>query len=359
MYKKYIRPQLFKKDTEEAHDCALRWLKRAERVTVLTSFLRGLCSIEHRRLKQRLFGITFPNPVGTAAGMDKNADAMIGFEALGFGFLEIGGVTQLIQGGNAKPRVFRLVEDEAIINRMGFNNIGADALAEKLSRRSHEQIPLIPLGINLGKSKLTIEDIEAVANDYRHSFTALSEYGDFFTINVSPPNTPNLRDLQNVSLLKQILETLSYVNHRVKPLLIKVAPDLADDDLKALVELISKYGHGIIATNTTVGRPETLRSPYAAEGGGLSGKPLKERSTKVVALIHKENPTLPIVGVGGIFSGADAWEKIQAGASLIQIYTGLVYEGPALPRNINLHLQDVLIKADLQMSTLHPRVNRD
>jgi dihydroorotate dehydrogenase len=284
--------------------------------------------------------LTFPNPVGLAAGMDKIAEAVPAWEAMGFGHVELGGVTMLAQPGNPRPRVFRALSAEAIVNRMGFNNPGAVALAERLEGwRTQARWPRHPVGMNLGKSKIT--PLEQAAEDYRSSFKTLRSWVDFFVVNVSSPNTPNLRKLQDKSALDEILAGLQEENAEAKPkpILVKVAPDLTYEALDEILELCEPRNvAGIVATNTTVTRPATSdprdRRAYE-ETGGLSGRPLRQRSTEIIRhLARQTQGRMPIIGVGGIFSVDDAWEKVRAGACLLQIYTGLVYEGPLLVRRL-------------------------
>lgn len=295
-------------------------------------------------LPTTLFGLRFPNPVGLAAGMDKQAAAVPVWRSLGFGFSELGGVTWHAQPGNPQPRMFRAVADEALVNRMGFNNGGARALAERLTAwREQGRWPDHPVGINLGKSKVT--PLAEAAEDYANSFRALWPHADFFVVNVSSPNTPNLRQLQDKAALDEILVALQQVNAQQaksamrKPILVKVAPDLTFEALDEILELVSpRQLAGIVATNTTIARPATndarLKQLYA-ETGGLSGRPLRARSTEVIRHLYRQTQgAVPIIGVGGIASAADAWEKITAGASLVQVYSGLVYEGPGLIRDI-------------------------
>jgi dihydroorotate dehydrogenase len=286
------------------------------------------------------FDLTFPNPVGLAAGMDKAAEAVPAWEGMGFGHVELGGVTRLAQPGNPTPRVFRGVAEDAIVNRMGFNNPGADAVAERLAGwRQRGRWPRHPVGINLGKSKLT--PLERAAADYRASFRALRSLVDFFVVNVSSPNTPNLRELQDRAALDEILAALQEENSgsERKPILVKVAPDLSFGALDDILELVEpRRLAGLVATNTTVERPPTsnprLRRVYE-EAGGLSGRPLRARSTEVIRhLARQSQGRVPIIGVGGIFTPDDAWEKVRAGACLLQVYTGLVYEGPWLVRRL-------------------------
>ncbi len=288
-----------------------------------------------------IFGLKFPNPVGLAAGMDKFAAAVPAWKQIGFGFCELGGVTRLAQPGNPSPRMFRAPGSGAIINRMGFNNPGAEAFAQTLAEwKKLGRWPKHPVGINLGKSKVI--PLKKAAEDYAGSFRLLREYADFFVINVSSPNTPGLRQLQDKTALDEILAAVCELQKSVSrqpAILVKVAPDLSFEALDEILELATaRKLSGIVATNTTITRPETgepqLQKIYA-ETGGLSGRPLRERSTEMVRHIFKQTKgQLPIIGVGGIFSAKDAWEKIVAGASLVQIYTGMVYEGPGLPKKI-------------------------
>lgn len=306
-----------------------------------------------RPLPVSAFGLDFPNPVGLAAGMDKGAVAVPAWEALGFGFSELGGITQLPQPGNPRPRMFRVVDDEALINRMGFNNPGAEAMANTL-RQWHEtgHWPSHPIGINLGKSKAT--PLEKAAEDYLDSFRRLKMLADFFVVNVSSPNTPNLRKLQDKAALDEILESLQAENRSAnparkrlaadevgtpRPILVKVAPDLSWNALDEILELTeSRQVAGLVATNTTLQRPECVdseRTRIYSKQGGLSGRPLASRSTDIIRhLFRQSRGQVPIIGVGGIFTAEDAWEKITAGATLLQVYTGLVYEGPSITRAI-------------------------
>jgi len=278
----------------------------------------------------KLFGLTFPNPVGLAAGMDKNASALRAWEALGFGFIEAGTITALAQPGNPKPRCFRYPTQQALINRMGFNNAGASAVAKRLARqKASGKWPRVPVGINVGKSKLTPN--EQAASDYATSYKLLLPFGDYFVVNVSSPNTPNLRALQDRDSLAEIIQTLKRINN-IKPLLVKIAPDLTDDavrDIAALAE--SERLAGLIATNTTLDHNSVPRD--SDQQGGLSGAPLRQRSTEVLRLLRSATK-LPIIASGGIMDAASAQEKLQAGADLVQIYTGFVYNGPELIRKI-------------------------
>jgi len=294
------------------------------------------------------FGLRFPNPVGLAAGMDKGAVAVPAWEAMGFGFSELGGVTRHPQSGNPEPRMFRAPGEEALLNRMGFNNPGADALCTRLQRwHAVGRWPSHPVGINLGKSKMT--PLSEAASDYAYSFGQLWGQADFFVVNVSSPNTPNLRQLQDKAALDDILSALQEMNRArqreagpgasLRPILVKVAPDLSFDALDDVVSLVEPRGlAGLVATNTTIARPETTdavaRIVYR-ETGGLSGRPLRERSTEVIRHLHRQTGgRIPIIGVGGIANVDDAWDKVQAGATLLQVYSGLVYEGPSLPADL-------------------------
>jgi dihydroorotate dehydrogenase len=342
-YRRLVRPVLFQSDAEEIHGRtlhAMNWASRNEFVCdAVESFLGA------PPLPIEVFGLRFPNPIGLAAGMDKLGEAVPAWAALGFGFSELGGVTWHVQPGNPSPRIFRAIREEAIVNRMGFNNKGAAALAEQLEQwRAAGRWPKHPVGINLGKSKVT--PLDQAAADYANSFRALRDLADFFVVNVSSPNTPNLRQLQDKAALDEILAALQQANgspksagRGPKPVLVKVAPDLTFEALDEILQLVGpRQIAGIVATNTTVARPETadagVRRVYA-EAGGLSGRPLRERSTEIIRhLFRQTRGQLPIIGVGGIFDATDAWDKITAGASLLQVYTGLVYEGPGLARGI-------------------------
>ena len=331
LYKTFVRPNFFNRDPEEAHNLVigqLAWAARRRWALGLAGcFLRG------PKLPVELFGLKFPNPVGLAAGMDKFGTAVPVWAALGLGFSELGGVTQRGQPGNPQPRMFRVVEDEALINRMGFNNPGADAMAGRL-RDWHDSgaWPSHPVGVNLGKSKVTpLADAPA---DYRYSFERLKNLADFFVVNVSSPNTPNLRQLQDKSALAEILVALQEANDANRPILVKVAPDLGFDALDEILELVEPRNlAGLVATNTTIARPD--ETGVYAETGGLSGRPLAKRSTEVIRHLYRQSGgRVPLIGVGGIFNADDAWEKITAGASLLQIYSGMVYEGPQITSNI-------------------------
>ena len=335
-YKKLARPLLFAQDAECAHDFTLKILTRASRSKFACDVIGNFFSAPE--LPVELFGLKFPNPIGLAAGMDKFAAAVPVWEKLGFGCCELGGVTWHAQEGNSRPRMFRAVADEALVNRMGFNNPGAEVFAQKLSDwKKSGRWPSHPIGINLGKSKIT--PLEKAAEDYANSFRILRELADFFVVNVSSPNTPNLRRLQDKAALDEILAAIQEQNKIRKPILVKVAPDLSLEALDEILELVSsRQIAGIVATNTTISRPQTSDTAVQkiySETGGLSGKPLRARSTEIIRHIFKQtNGKLPIIGVGGIFDADDAWEKITAGASLVQIYTGLVFEGPGITKEI-------------------------
>jgi dihydroorotate dehydrogenase len=349
-YRNCARPWLFGYDSEEVHNQTLDALAWASRRPIVLDVLRTFYAAQP--LPVKLWGLTFPNPVGLAAGMDKHGKAVPVWEALGFGFCELGGVTAHAQPGNPTPRMFRIVEDEALINRMGFNNPGAKELARTLREWKESGLwPSHPVGINLGKSKIT--PLEGSADDYGQSLKELWEYGDFFVVNVSSPNTPNLRELQDKEALNEILKHVQGLNTELataartkrKPLLVKVAPDLSFEALDEIVEvLLQSELSGIVATNTTIDRPSTASTnAIYSETGGLSGKPLATKSTQIIRHLSKvTGGRLPIIGVGGIFSANDAWEKLEAGASLIQVYTGLVYEGPGITRAILKGLMEKL-----------------
>ncbi len=344
-YKNVARPILFSQDSETIHNHTLTALARVSRCPLLCRIVEGLADVPD--LPVTVAGLHFPNPLGLAAGMDKQAVAVPAWKAMGFGFSELGGVTWHGQTGNPQPRMFRAVADEALINRMGFNNGGAPALALRLADWHRRGLwPSHPVGVNLGKSKIT--PLSDASGDYASSFKALRDLADFFVVNVSSPNTPNLRQLQDKAALDEILAALQELNSTARrPIWVKVAPDLSFDALDEILELAGPRNlAGVVATNTTITRPET-RDPVAAqiyrETGGLSGAPLARRSTEVIRHLYRQSRgTLPIIGVGGIFTAADAWEKVTAGASLVQIYSGLVYEGPGIVRSIVEGLRDRL-----------------
>jgi len=317
---------------EKAHHTVTGGLRVFSKIWGSKALLKSLYTVSDVRLEREVFGLKFKNPIGLAAGFDKNAEYIEDMSKLGFGFIEIGTVTPKPQPGNDKPRMFRLIADEALINRMGFNNQGADVAAGRLKHLKNKEGVII--GGNIGKNKVTPNE-EAV-NDYIYCFHALYAYVDYFVVNVSSPNTPGLRDLQEKEPLMHILNTLQDLNRakpQPKPILLKIAPDLSNSQLDDIVEIVATTKiAGVIATNTTISR-EGLKSnaSLVKEAGGVSGRPLTARSTEVIRyLSEKSNKSFPIIGVGGIHSAADALEKLAAGASLIQLYTGFIYQGPAL-----------------------------
>ncbi len=324
----FIRKILFAINPETSHELSLDLMGAAERLCLLTAFTP---KIKHKPVE--VMGIQFPNPVGLAAGLDKNGDYVNALGELGFGFIEIGTITPVSQPGNPAPRLFRLVEEEAIINRMGFNNKGVQHLVEQMKRCRYQGV----LGINIGKNKNTPED-EALS-DYEKCMDAVYQYADYITVNISSPNTPGLRNLQFGEAFNHLLQgiknqqaRLNDIYNRYVPIAIKIAPDISDEELKEVVHtLIANNIDAVIATNTTVIREGIENSEYSEEAGGLSGAPLTEKSTHVIAkLAELLEGKIPIIGVGGIMSGKDAQDKIAAGASLVQIYTGFIYRGPEL-----------------------------
>lgn len=331
MYKFLLRPILFLLDPEKVHHSTFKLIRFAHAIG-LKGLFRRLYVVNDKRLERQLFGVTFPNPVGLAAGFDKDAKLYHELSNFGFGFIEIGTVTPKPQPGNPKKRLFRLKKDQAIINRMGFNNGGVDEAVERLKKNEK-----VLIGGNIGKNKVTPNE-EAI-QDYVYCFEALFEYVDYFVVNVSSPNTPNLRALQEKEPLTKLLQVLKAENSKKptsKPILLKIAPDLTNEQLLDIIAIVSETKiDGVIATNTTISR-EGLVSENKTEMGGLSGKPLAKRATEVIRFLsEKSNNAFPIIGVGGIHSVEDALEKLDAGASLIQLYTGFIYEGPALVKNIN------------------------
>ncbi len=329
MYKSILRPFLFSLDPEKAHHVTFSLLKNFGRLAKL--FLPK--PVVDKRLEREVFGLKFKNPVGLAAGLDKNAVAFQEFDDLGFGFVEIGTLTPKPQPGNDKKRLFRLIEDSGIINRMGFNNEGVDAAVERLKKNKKG----ILIGGNIGKNKVTPN--ENAVDDYIICFNKLFDYVDYFVVNVSSPNTPNLRELQDKEPLTKLLGELEELNskkEKPKPILLKIAPDLSDEQLLDIIDIVKETKiAGVIATNTTLSR-EGLKSENKKETGGLSGKPLTKRSTEVIRFLsEKSGKAFPIIGVGGIHTAEDAIEKLDAGASLIQLYTGFIYEGPELISKIN------------------------
>jgi len=334
MYKLLLKPFLFQLDPEKAHYFTASLFKLALNTPVISSLVKMTYYYENKRLKKNIFGLEFKNPVGLAAGFDKDAKLFKDFEHLGFGFIEVGTVTPLAQAGNPKPRLFRLPEDHALINRMGFNNGGVEEMVQRLRSRNHKLI----IGGNIGKNKVTPN--EQATDDYVKCFEALHDHIDYFTVNVSSPNTPNLRELQDKEPLSKLLSTLKKLNDEKevqRPILLKIAPDLNEAQLDDIVDILHDTKiDGLVATNTTIAR-EGLKSANKEEMGGLSGLPAQTKSTEVIKYIRAKTD-LPIIGVGGIHSAQDAMDKLNAGADLVQIYTGLVYEGPALVKSIKREL---------------------
>jgi dihydroorotate dehydrogenase len=332
MYKLLIRPLLFWFDPEKVHYFTFSAIRYLSSIPGVSSIFRAIYVVDDKRLETEVFGLKFKNRVGLAAGFDKDAVLYNELSNFGFGFIEIGTLTPKPQDGNPKKRLFRLKEDGAIINRMGFNNKGVDAAIQKLKKNNG-----VLIGGNIGKNKLTPNENAVV--DYVICFDALYDYVDYFVVNVSSPNTPNLRELQEKEPLTKLLQTLQDLNSarsKQKPILLKIAPDLTNEQLLDIIDIVNTTKiAGVIATNTTVSR-DGLLSENKVEVGGLSGKPLTTRSTEVIRFLsEKSNKSFPIIGVGGIHSAQDAIEKLDAGASLIQLYTGFIYEGPALVKAIN------------------------
>ncbi|MDB5144009.1 MAG: quinone-dependent dihydroorotate dehydrogenase [Mucilaginibacter sp.] len=336
-----IKPLLFQFDPEKVHYFVTRNLKRLNRFPGGAALSRVLWDLEDKRLEKEVFGLKFNNPVGLAAGFDKNAELISEMADLGFGFVEVGTVTPLPQPGNLKPRMFRLPADKALINRMGFNNLGVDVAAERIAayrRNAKASQKGLIIGGNIGKNKVTPN--EDAVSDYIKCFDRLFDVVDYFVVNVSSPNTPGLRALQEKEPLTKILNTLQKRNLKNgirRPILLKIAPDLTHEQLDDIVDIVKETNiAGVIATNTTVVRDGLKSAKFANETGGLSGKPLTQRSTEVISYLSKKSKgAFPIIGVGGIHSPGDAMEKLKAGASLIQLYTGFIYEGPGLIKRIN------------------------
>ncbi|HUM51143.1 MAG TPA: quinone-dependent dihydroorotate dehydrogenase [Chitinophagales bacterium] len=344
MYK-ILRFFLFNLSAENAHHFTLRMMNFMLKIPFVKSILKLLYVVEDKKLERNLFGLTFKNPVGLAAGLDKNAECIDAFAAVGFGFIEIGTVTPLAQDGNDKPRLFRLIEDKAIINRMGFNNGGMAAVKSNIQKSQISNLKSqILIGGNIGKNKNTPN--ENAVDDYIKCFNELYDVVDYFVVNVSSPNTPNLRALQEKEPLKKILFQLQEINQqriKPKPILLKIAPDLTNEQLDDIIEIVfdTKLA-GIVATNTTISRENLLTKKDkidAIGSGGLSGKPLTKKSTEIIKYIaQKSENKIPIIAVGGIMTADDAIEKLNAGASLVQLYTGFIYEGPSLIKEINQRL---------------------
>ncbi|MFB0829351.1 quinone-dependent dihydroorotate dehydrogenase [Brevibacillus laterosporus] len=345
MYK-HLKKFIFKMDPESAHENAINGLRMADSIPLGKKVLNMMYGYENSMLANKVWDIVFPNPVGLAAGFDKNAEVYIPLGLMGFGHVEVGTLTPLAQPGNDKPRCFRLKEDQAIINRMGFNNHGVQAAAKSLS---HYQDACMPVGVNIGKNKLTPND--QAASDYEKCLEALYPYGHYFAINVSSPNTPNLRDLQEVDSLRHLLRTirkkadqLEKYGAKRKPILLKVAPDMSDEHMSDVVYVALEEGmDGLIATNTTLSRESVSDRRLAKEAGGLSGPMLLPRATECVRDIYKAvGDKMPIIGVGGIFTGDDAYRMMRAGASMTQIYTSMIYVGPGAATEINKRLVQLM-----------------
>lgn len=328
-----VKPLLFSLPAETAHGAGHAALGLAQD-TPIERLLRARYVVDDSRLTTAVFGQDFSNPVGVAAGFDKNAEVPSALAALGFGHIEIGGVTADRQAGNPRPRMFRLRKDRALVNRMGFNNDGADAVGPRLAAMDVD----VPLGVNIGKSKSA--PLEEAEDDYLYTFQRTREGGDYFVVNVSSPNTPGLRKLQHRDALERILGTLQDAG--ASPLLVKLSPDMTREAVVEALNVVDTLGlDGVVATNTSTRRPTSLRSPNAAETGGLSGKPLEKEATSMVRFVA-ERTDAPVVGVGGVSDAEGAYEKIRNGASLVQLYTALVYEGPNVAHDINRGLLELL-----------------
>lgn len=342
-----LRPLLFMLDAERAHHFAMGVFATLSRVPGVRGLFRALFTVRDPRLRTDVAGLRLPNPVGLAAGFDKDADWFDALHALGFGYVEVGTLTAHAQAGNPQPRLFRLPADRALINRMGFNNRGSENAAKAFARRRANHSELV-LGINIGKSKITPNE-DAIA-DYLTSFDRLRRYAHYVVVNVSSPNTQGLRDLQETAALRALLGALlerGREESQRKPLFVKIAPDMTDEQAAEIVELAAELGlDGIIATNTTVSRASLATPGVEVEGignGGLSGAPLTVRSRRFVARLYRaSNGKVPIIGVGGIMNGDDAWDMLRAGASAVQIYTGFIYGGPTIVRDINRRLLERL-----------------
>jgi len=336
MYKTLLKPVFFLFNEETIHGFTSFLMSNIFSIPPIKSILKGLYVQKNSDLEKELFGLKFKNPIGLAAGFDKNAELFHMMDAFGFGFVEVGTVTPRSQAGNPKPRLFRLPKDEALINRMGFNNGGVEHMKKRLQTKKRNLI----VGVNIGKNKDT--PLEKAVDDYVYCFEHLFEEADYFVVNVSSPNTPNLRSLQDKEPLKNILSALNDLNQaksKPKPLLLKIAPDLTEGQLDDIIEIVQELKlDGIIATNTTISREGLNTSSERIDeigNGGLSGKPVKERASQVISYIHKKsNGKITIIGVGGIQNAEDVKEKLAAGASLVQLYSGFVFEGPAIVKNI-------------------------
>lgn len=337
MYRSIIKPFLFLSDPEKVHYRVFSWLKAGLSSRLIRLWVKKEHQVVHTLLERRVFGLNFPNPVGLAAGFDKDAKLYEELACLGFGFIEVGTVTPKPQDGNPKPRLFRLPKDNALINRMGFNNEGVEAVVNRLKGRSNKLL----IGGNIGKNKITPNE-EAI-NDYLFCFHELFDHVDYFVVNVSSPNTPNLRALQEKKPLTELLTALQKKNNakaKRKPILLKIAPDLTNSQLDDIIEIIEETKlDGVIATNTTIDRSKLNTPTKQVEeigNGGLSGAPLGTRSTEVIRYLkNKTKKPFPVIAVGGIFTANDAIEKLEAGADLLQVYTGFIYEGPSMVKKIN------------------------
>jgi dihydroorotate dehydrogenase len=328
LYRRLVRPLLFSLPPENVHHLSLAALTQTPAAALLEPFARR----EFPALERKLFGLTFPNPVGLAAGFDKNAEGVTIWPRLGFGFMELGTITPRAQPGNPTPRIFRLPAEQGLINRLGFPNVGMEEVARRLEKiRNDGRWPRMPVGLNLGKNKDT--PLADAGQDYLACFRRTCDLADYFVINVSSPNTPGLRDLQQGAFLDSILGPLRDEDPACRrPLLLKIAPDLEEAQLEPVLAAVAKHRlAGIVATNTTINK----RGLSVQEEGGASGRPLTTRSTEIISTLHRlSGGRVPIIGVGGIFNAADAREKLEAGASLVQLYTGFVYEGPLVARRI-------------------------
>lgn len=343
-----LKKVLFRMDPEVAHEWTIRSLQLLQRTPWIAKLLQKQWEVKHPSLSSTVAGIPFANPVGLAAGFDKHANVFPALSNLGFGFVEVGTLTPRPQAGNERPRLFRLPEDQAIINRMGFNNHGVEGAIQSFETLPR---PEIPIGINLGKNKDTAN--EEASQDYITGLNSLYQYGDYFVINISSPNTKGLRDLQEAKALQQLLtDILQTRDHcteqfqKKKPIFLKIAPDLTQIQLDEIIEIALRTKiDGIIATNTTLSRDGLKNQLHQQEAGGLSGRPLTTRSTQWISQIYRQTQgQIPIIGVGGIFTAEDAYAKIRAGANLVQVYTGMIYQGPAIVKQINRDLITLITK---------------
>lgn len=345
LYERFAKPLFFRMDPEKAHHLVIDGIGYAAGTPGGLTLLRKMYGVRRdEALVSEVAGLTFPSPVGLAAGLDKNAEAVPGFSSIGFGFVEVGTVTPVGQPGNEQPRLFRLPPDQALVNRMGFNNKGAEEMAARLAALKERPVPI---GVNIGKNKLTPN--EEAPLDYERCIRILYPHADFFIVNISSPNTPDLRNLQHGDELRKLLSAVTAELQRQaggaapKPVFVKIAPDLDDAQLDETVDVISRSGvSGVIATNTTLSR-EGLEHGHRSEAGGLSGRPLTGRSTEIVRRVYaRTEGRLPIIGSGGIFTAEDAYAKIRAGASLVEIYTALIYKGPEVNRQLHAGLKRLM-----------------